>query len=111
MVKQTSPQFVYSLGLCALDKEPVIRTKHSPCCPPDTYQLEVTGVMTSPISIDCRRKNISGQRLVSDLRKYSTRFLTQLNMNTTSTWRRMLYQMAFPLQREDVCVISTSLVA
>ena len=71
---------------CALDKAPVVRSKPGPVLSPGSYQMEITGVMTSPVNTNSRRKMVSVQRLISDLRKFSTRFPTQLSIKATSTW-------------------------
>jgi len=42
--------------------------------------------MTSPVNTNSRRKMVSVQRLVSDLRKFSTGFPAQLSIKATSTW-------------------------
>lgn len=71
---------------CGLAKPPVVRTKHGPILSPGSYQLEITGVVTSPIDTNSRRMIVSVQRLISDLRKFSTRFPAQLSIKATSTW-------------------------
>lgn len=70
---------------CALDKALLVRTKHRPTLSPGSYQLEITGVMTSHIDTKSRRKMVSVQRLISDLRKFSTGFPTPLSIKATSS--------------------------
>lgn len=97
----------------ALHKAPVVRTKHGPMLSLGSYWLKITGGISPllpPIDTSSGRKMVSVQRLISDRRKFSIRFPTQLSGKATSTWRRKLYQMAFLLQRDEICVISTCIV-
>lgn len=77
---------------CALGKAPVVRTKHGSMLSPGSYQLKISGFVTSPINTDSRRKIVLVQRLISDLRKFSTRFPTQLSIKATSPWGRKLHK-------------------